>query len=89
MTFKGNAITLDGNEYFGCKFDGCQLIFCGTQGVTLENCNFGTNAWVFDGPAARTLAFMTAMHSGGAQSLIEATFENIRGNATARGVKLN
>jgi hypothetical protein len=80
-SFKNTTVALDGNEFEKCVFDTCTLEFEGSQpvslsGSTLHNCN-----WVFKGPAANAVQFMTALYQSGAQGamLVEATFNQIRG----------
>ena len=77
--FADTSIIVDGNEYTGCTFVRCQILFSGGALPKLDNNSFMDCRWVFDGAAARTVQFMTALYSGGGKELIEATFESIRG----------
>ena len=77
-TYEGEQIELDGNTYTDCRFDNCVLIFKGGDLPSLKDNVFSECGWQFDGAAARTLAFMTAMYHGGGRELIEQTFENVR-----------
>lgn len=86
--FRDQSIVLDGNEYIGCRFERCEIIFTGGSLPKLIGNHFDDCRYTFDGPAARTVQLMAALYSGGAQQLIEATFETIRGKPSA-GVKLN
>jgi hypothetical protein len=89
-SFVNSKEHIDGKKYFGCRFEKSMLVFSGTAPVTLDGCTFIDVQWVFDGPAANTLKFMAGMYSGGAKELIEATFNNIRGQSQdSVGVKLN
>lgn len=83
MSFKDQDIRLDGVAYRNCQFEGCRIVFGGHLTTALENNQFKDCTWLFDGPAAQTLQFMSAMHAQGAdaRTLIEATFQTIRGEA--------
>jgi hypothetical protein len=80
--FSGGKISLDGNEFVRCRFEDITLVFSAKAPISLLDCTFGDNvAWVFDGSAAMTLAFLNALYHGageGGKRLVESTFENIR-----------
>ena len=86
--FRDQSIVIDGNEYIDCRFERCEIIYAGASLPTLIRNSFNECRWTFDGPAARTVQFMSALYGGGGQAVIEATFENIRGKP-ASGVRLN
>jgi hypothetical protein len=88
QTFTGQSIVIDGNDYTGCHFNGCMLVFTGAALPNLVGNKFTDCMYVFDGPAARTIQFMAALYGGGWQPIIEATFDNIRGKPGV-GVKIN
>ncbi len=75
--FRGKALVIDGNEYLGCKFENCTIVFCGAAPVVLDACTFEACQWSFDGPAARTAQFMAALYQmgGSAQMLIQRTLQ--------------
>jgi len=81
QTFSNATIIIDGNEYLECKFERCKIVYCGVAVVALNGCSFSDCEWSFDGPAARTVQFMSALYAsgGGAKELIEQTLRNIRG----------
>jgi|SRR5690348_8055659 len=86
--FTDTRVCLDGNEYVGCHFLRCELVFCGGEiprmvGNTIIDC-----AWTFDGAAASTLQFMRGMHQGMGslgRQVIKNTCDAIRGKRV-RGV---
>jgi len=88
QTFADTSIVIDGNEYVGCRFSQCEIIFAGGSLPNLTNNSFTDCRWTFDGPAGRTVQFMKALYEGGGKGLVEATFDNIRGNPVA-GVKIH
>lgn len=80
-TFRNSTIQIDGNEYIGCRFEKCSLVFAGADGLTLKGNTFIDCDWGFIGPAANTVMFMTAMYGSeeqGARQLIQQTLDNIR-----------
>jgi hypothetical protein len=76
--FANETVVLDGNEYFNCTFTNCELIFQGTDGVSLQGIAFNSCRWTFDGPAGLTINFMTALYQAGVTDMLDQTFENIR-----------
>ena len=78
-TFENVKVYVDDNEYKGCKFIQCNIVFTGTGALSLVENTFTDCRFSFEGPAARTLEFMTALYTGGARQLIEGTFDKIRG----------
>ena len=80
-TFTDDEVVLDFHDFDGCTFTNCTLVFHGYGPVGLDSCTFKDCSWKFDGPAAATVSFMTAIHKqgGGGRELIEATIKTIRG----------
>ena len=77
--FTKEPIAFDGNDYDGCQFDECEIVYSGGTLPKLTNNSFKNCGWAFDDAAARTIQFMTGLYAGGARELIEGTLENIRG----------
>jgi hypothetical protein len=88
QSFTDQAITIDGDEYIGCTFTRCQLIFTGGSIPLLTGNTFNGCQWIFDEAASRTIQFMSALYSGGHKSLIEDTIKGIRGKSGI-GLKTN
>lgn len=95
MTYKnrqfndGEVLTIDGEEFFGCTFTNCTLVYSGGGLPKFNGCHFATTAeWRFDEAAGRVLTLLSQLHAAGATELIEGTFNNLRG-LPDRGVKLN
>jgi len=79
--FLGGEQFLDGNEYQGCTFIQCHLIFGATGSVGLHSCTFVECSWSFDGPALGTILFLQAIYQGlGEQGmeLVDSIFSSIR-----------
>lgn len=83
--FRNETVELDGNEYDGCRFENCHLIYRGTAPMTLTNCSFLGFTIALEDAAAHTLDFLTALYHGGFQSNIEQTFNNIRTRSIPSG----
>jgi hypothetical protein len=77
-TFVGETIRIDARRFENCVFDSCILQFGAVEPATLIHNEFRNCQWEFVGPAAATLEFMTGLYHGGAQEMVEQTFENIR-----------
>lgn len=77
--FKNKRIHLDGGSFTDCRFEGCTIIYAGMLGVQLVNPQFQGCRWEFQGAARETVNFMGALYRAGAADLIEATFQQIRG----------
>ena len=79
--FSRQQVLLDGNEFIGCHFDHCRIETAGILPCTLDGCSFTTCSWGFIGPASNTVNFMAGIYQQGgeAKSLIEKTFDDIRG----------
>jgi hypothetical protein len=80
--FRNETINLNGNEFDHCQFDGCRMVFNGVGNVGLSNNNFKDCKWIFDGPAAATVAYMKALYGmgGDAQTMIIAMLEEVAPN---------
>ncbi|OCW56919.1 hypothetical protein [Hoeflea olei] len=81
-SFFEQSIGLDGSSFRDCVFTSCSISYCGGEIPSLSGCRFDGCTWQFGGPAANTIAFLSGMHRGGFDRLIEATFEEIRRGAT-------
>jgi len=79
QTFEDITVCLDGSPFYGCTFRRCKLQLSALLPNFLVGCNFDNCTWEFGGPAANTVAFMTALYRAGARDLIHGTFRAIRG----------
>jgi len=78
--FADQTIAIDGNQYIGCTLERCELVYRGGESTEISNCSLGSCRFTFEGPAGTTLNFLSEMYHGGFQSIVEATFNNIRSN---------
>jgi hypothetical protein len=72
MTFRGTTEALDGNNYHGCEFRGCTLVYRGGAPPELVQCHFADCRWVFAEAAGRTVALLQALRGGGLGALVDA-----------------
>ena len=77
-TFNNEKILIDGNYYFDCKFNNCELEYSGGTPPSFVECEITDTLFSFSGQASATLQFMNAMYHGGFRPIIEQTFDNIR-----------
>ena len=59
--FVNQEILIDGEEFYGCQFTRCRIVFRATGPVHFDKCVFTECEWVFDGPAENTLFFLAAL----------------------------
>lgn len=81
-TYNGGKVQLDNNSFTKCNFNNCIMEFGGVGAVELNDCSFNNVQWVFTGAAQNTLNFLHGMYNGmgeGGKQIVEATFDNIRG----------
>jgi hypothetical protein len=79
-SFSNQRVDLDNSVFIGCRFEKCNLVYKGGKPPSLVNCSFGEFRISFEGAAADTLSFITALYHGGFKPVIETTFDNIRLN---------
>jgi hypothetical protein len=79
--FAGKQVNLDGTVFDKCIFQNCKMIYSGGDLPQMSNCSMNDCQWSFEGPAARTLAFIRAIYHGLGQhgeEYVESIFEGIR-----------
>jgi hypothetical protein len=75
-------VVLDGNDYEGCTFQDCRLIYEGGELPSLFRCEFYAFSFQFRGAADNTLVFLASLYraGGGFQDLVDATIHRLRTN---------
>ena len=81
--FENITIYLDGCSFYGCRFEGCNLVFNGVLGFVMENPSFQSCSWTPQGPALQTLQLLGTLYKGGATDLIDRIFHSITGEQGA------
>jgi hypothetical protein len=80
VTKENETVVLDGNEFIGCKFQNCKMVYRGGEVPRLQHCHFTQCTWHLDDAAQRTVMFLRGIyHSGpGGRELVEDTLRHIR-----------
>lgn len=84
-TFSDVTEALDGNQYFNCRFENCQIIYRGGQLPGVNGCHFQDCRWQFEDAADRTMMFMRMLYHGLGDSgpkLVEGAFDAVRAPIT-------
>ena len=79
--FEQTAINLDGNQFERCIFIECKIIYTAIDTFAIDGCTFVRCDWVIDGPAERTLFYLSELYRGlgpQGEELVEAIFQQIR-----------
>lgn len=74
--YKGGEVTIDGQVFVDCKFEGCTLVYSGGTPPLFDGCDLGDSTIKFTDAAERTLVFLLAMArpGSGLQSVIRKAF---------------
>jgi hypothetical protein len=83
-TFENENVILDGNEYVGCTFSNCELVYGASGDVRIVKSKTLDCHWTFIGAAAKTMRFLGGMYQLGPdmQRLVDQSFEFIRGSVS-------
>lgn len=84
-TFNKRRINLDGGFFYACEFNGCELVYNGLMEVNFDKCSFKECSWQFLGPASNMLEFLKVLYDGGGKNVVEAAFNQIRGQTVGVG----
>ena len=82
QTFVDDRIRLDFNEFAGCQFASCSVVFGGFGPTSVHDCQFDDACrFELDGAAQLTVQYLDAMHSsdiGPGRRFVERLLEAIR-----------
>jgi hypothetical protein len=83
QTFTNERVELSGNNFHGCTFNHCELVYRGDISPTFKDNQFIDSVFLFTDAAIRTIYFLSNMyHAGpGGREVVEKTFEDIRNKA--------
>jgi len=81
QTFERQEVILDFNQFFGCMFIQCQIVFLGYGLTSLVNCRFDDCAFPIGGPGANYVYYLRNLYAAGgdSQKLAEEVISIIRG----------
>lgn len=91
-TYRDQTIAIDGNQYIGCTFIRCRIVFTGFEEGVFDRCTFTSCDWGFSGPAVNTLNYLAAIYRGlgeNGQEMVEGVFESIRRDIVKSGELLS
>ena len=79
--FNGGEVVLDGEQFSGCTFTRCRIIYRASTPATVAGNTFEACGYEFEGPAANTIHFLRDLYHGTGPhgpKLVEQVFEGIR-----------
>lgn len=79
VSFNHETITLDGEDYDGCEFRDCRLVYLGGEPPAFESCRFDNCTWKLDEAAQRTLGFLKVMWNAGGKAPVQALIKEVTG----------
>ena len=82
--FKDETVELDGNQYQGCTFQGCKLMYYGGPIPYFDSCSFDSSPFMFEKGAGNALEFLRELYHAGLSQNVEAFFEDVRRNPPGR-----
>ena len=74
--FSRTRVNIDSQRFEDCVFDNCAIVFSATGPYQLGGCTFNNCSFAFEGSAAATVQFMTALYKI-APRMIDRTFDKI------------
>lgn len=79
-SFKDQDVNLDGNQYLGCSFQGCKLMYYGGPIPHFDGCKFDGGTFMFEKGAGNAVEFLRELYHAGLHLNVEAFFDDIRRN---------
>jgi hypothetical protein len=79
--FVQDRIELGENEFRNCRFESCRLVYDGSPGVRIQNCEFEDTRLELTDEAGNTLSFLQNIFHGfgeDGQAVVENFFDQIR-----------
>lgn len=80
-TFVDEEIGLDDEAYVGCTFRDCRLVYGGSAGVRVQDCDFEETRLELVDEAGNTLSFLQNIYHGfgeDGKTVVEHLFDQIR-----------
>lgn len=77
--FNHETVALDGEQFSGCEFRGCRLVFRGGEPPRFDACTFDACDWRFEDAAANTLAHLQEVWAAGGKAQVQALIKTITG----------
>ncbi len=80
-TFVNQPVHLAEDHYVGCTFNACRLVYDGSAGVRIQDCNFEETRLELTEEAGNTLSFLQNIYHGFGEDgkrVVENLFDQIR-----------
>ncbi len=77
VSYNHQTVPLDGEDFSGCEFSACRLVYAGGDAPTFSDCRFTDCDWKFEGAAAQTLTSLKLMWAAGAKPAVQAMIKEI------------
>jgi hypothetical protein len=78
-TFTDEKVTVDGNQFVRCTFDGCQIIYCGGELPFIQECHFNDCLWRLMDAAWQVERYLKNLYASGLTTPVDAWCNMIRG----------
>lgn len=82
--FNHETVALDGEDYDGCTFQSCRMVYSGGKPPSFSDCSFQDCDWKFEDAAARTLAHLKVIWAAGGKAQVQAMIKEITGAGGGR-----
>lgn len=77
--YNHETVGLDGENFSGCEFRGCRLVYSGGEPPVFDDCRIDECEWRFEEAAARTLAFLKVVWAAGGKAAVQGAIKEITG----------
>jgi hypothetical protein len=78
-TYNHETVALDGEDFQGCEFIQCRLVYAGGKPPSFTDCRFDACEWKFDDAASRTLAHLKVVWNAGGKAVVQGLIKEITG----------
>ena len=81
--YENRTVLIDGHQFVNCHFETCTIEYRATAQPQMNGCHFAGCRWSFQGAAANTIRFLTALYANNdpvLQGMVNQTLDNIKRN---------
>lgn len=76
--FAGKEVIVDGNQYIGCAFVQCTLIYRGGSLPVFERCEFRSSGLQLQESSSDTIAYLNRLYAAGLWNSVEGVLNNVK-----------
>lgn len=89
MKFKDHAfvdekVSLDGNQFYGCTFTGCSLVYAGGAHPFMDHCDVVDSTFLAIEEAGHVMQFWKGLYASGMREPVESIFDWVRGGPAVK-----